>query len=239
MDLFSTELFEQTHISYSFFFNNELGVDKGLERIDTYHDRFEYLGDVESNAIRLVDTCELLLNIHNQILNDAPDTYLRTLGFERIDFFHYTIQNYYIRISTIYDLLLVVSSNLLRLGIRESDLNEKHLLNNKIYKNYDFISSIKDFKSLINDIKPKRNTIIHRGYLQDDRLHELRVSPKFSGHRIDGTTSKTEDFRELWSKYEEEMKILNLRAQEIVSRFLNLTGKYYKEYFNKIPKNGG
>lgn len=91
-------------------------------------------------------------------------------GINQPKYLQYHIENHFLKIATIFDLSVILTSEVFHLGIPPKLTSINQLLANKHTKNSKSVKVLRNFDKGIQGIKTKRNLITHRGEFSD---HEI------------------------------------------------------------------
>jgi hypothetical protein len=95
----------------------------------------------------------------------------------RYDHIRYSIENYYLRITSIYDRSLRVVNNAYTLGLPDRECRESTIINNTHIKGRPIASSLKDLDKFTQQFRNNRNSIAHQSGYKDEGLDN--ISPIF------------------------------------------------------------
>ena len=197
--------------------------------------RWKYISSVLEYVNRISDTTSLLISIYNQTKTTPHKEFLDSIQLDEIDYFQFSIQNFYIRLSTIDDLLLLLCLKLLHLGIKEKDVQERHIFSNEIHGDHTFIRTANRFSTHMKPAKSKRNMIVHRGIFQDSSVQNLIHQNKLS------TYSKSLQTQDVSSQFEKtrigvlgEMTDLINETNKTLVEFGNQSGDFFRSNYYSI-----
>ncbi len=114
------------------------------------------------------------LNAANELLTNFD--YSKKLGPSRADHLIYNIENYLIRLNSVYDRVLHLINAVFHLGI-----NEEHVFHGNVISNYkvqhkpDVVSHTKAIKKYLDKYSQIRHTLIHKNSLMDDKLNRIEL----------------------------------------------------------------
>lgn len=123
-----------------------------------------------------------ILNIYQQLefiptfISKFPQPkFYENNGINHPQYLQYHIENHFMKIATIFDLCIILISEIYKLGIPPKLTSFQQLIENTYTKNSNLIVSIKKFDKAIQGIKTIRNLIAHRGEFNDqeiDKIHQ-------------------------------------------------------------------
>ena len=132
-----------------------------------------YVMEVFQSLTRIINTVESLEYILLFLKRLPPKDFFRRHEFTKAKYFQYQIENHLIRVSTIYDQMILLANAAFQLGIQEKKCNEDLIVNNKHTKGTDSIKCLKECKKGIVGVITARNLIVHRGEFDDSDLEKL------------------------------------------------------------------
>ena len=141
-----------------------------------------YIMEVFKAQSRIINTIESLQYIPLLLKRLPPKDFFDRHDLSKAKYFQYQLENHIIRISTIYDQMVLFVNASYQLGIPEKKCSEDLIVNNKHTKNTDAIKCLKDCKKAIVGIITARNLIVHRGEFEDsdfDRLRSFTLIEKY------------------------------------------------------------
>ncbi|PWL29130.1 Cthe_2314 family HEPN domain-containing protein [uncultured Roseivirga sp.] len=211
-----------------------LPAESAIEKIQQNPIQWTYLYRVNDYSIRLLDTAYLLTKIAKQAKNILGQSYLQVIGFDEVEYFDYCVQNFYIRLVTTYDIMLLLCSNLYNLGLDDKDVKENHITKNLLYKNLDPSENLKKYRDLIRPIRNKRNLIVHRGFLSNEDINEFLHQKNKSNIKKDHSLFDSQGFERFKNEELKKIKQLLFNSNKILTEFGNSCGAHFWPYFNSI-----
>lgn len=161
-------------ISRQVFFNEATGkIEDKLDYFETELD--EYLSNIFKPAVNICNIYEQLEFIPIFISKFPKPKFYENNGINHPKYLQYHVENHFMKISTIFDLLIILVNELYKLGIPPRLSSFQQLVENRHTKNTKLIKLIKKFDKAIQGIKTIRNLIAHRGEFNDteiDKVHQ-------------------------------------------------------------------
>jgi hypothetical protein len=133
----------------------------------------QYVMDVFKAQGRIINTIELLEYIPLMLKRLPPSVFFKRNDLSKAKYFQYQLENHIIRISTIYDQMILMTNAVFQLGIQEKKCSEDLIVNNKHTKNTGAVKCLKECKQAIIGVITERNLIVHRGEFEDSDLQRL------------------------------------------------------------------
>lgn len=147
-------------------------ADKDCEYKDTLDHKLSY---AVSNALDEVqDVCETLC-MSGVLVGTSPKTQLWDKYFSQSGYIKYVIENWYINVIRLEDMLLVLVNELYELGIKKELLGYEIVVTNRNLPENVAIN-LKSLHKAIKPIRAARIMLIHHQTLYEERLHEIRRS---------------------------------------------------------------
>ena len=186
-------------------------------RIEDYPDYVqtqvdEYIESVFKPAGNILNVYEQLEFIPVFISKFSEPEFHEDNGINHPKYIQYHIENHYMKIATIFDLSIILISEIYRLGIPPKLTSYQQLTENKITKNSKSIQIIKKFDKAIKGIKTIRNLIAHRGEFDDLELNKV--------HRYFFVSNPKTDEKPLFTK-----EALNSQMDELIDKKMELVNK--------------
>lgn len=201
-----------------------------------------YKLDVGFHISQLFSWCQQLVNNVYFLRAKSPHSTLIKYKITSYDLLIYHIENYYIRIQSLYDRILNITNALFFLGNSPENINHKIIIENTFVKQAKLDADLKKTNKIIRDyLGAKRNRIIHQEGYQDQKIRDLEFYCLF----LDGINIPDEDVKakkyiplevkaiasEITNEKIEEFTGFN---DKIFLEMNNLFSKYEKIYDNKI-----
>lgn len=92
----------------------------------------------------------------------------------RHDYIIFMMENYYLRITSIFDRTLRLTNCLFEIGIPETECRESTIIKNNRIKGTEVEVSLKELKKFTDNYKQIRNTIAHSNTFEDRELYPIR-----------------------------------------------------------------
>jgi len=99
--------------------------------------------------------------------SNAPDK------MNRYDYILFGIENYYLRITSIFDRCLRLSNIIFQIGLPERQCNYDSIVNNSHLKGTSVSKSLTELDKFTREFRPHRNTIAHKRSYSERELEEL------------------------------------------------------------------
>ena len=102
--------------------------------------------------------------------------YSKKLNTNRADHLIYNIENYFIRLNSVYDRVLQIVNAVFHLCINEESVNHNVVISNlKVAHRSKIKSEIKSVNKFLSDYAQKRNTLIHKHSWRDVKLRKIEL----------------------------------------------------------------
>lgn len=201
-----------------------------------------YKLEVGFQISQLFSWCQQLVNNVHFLRAKSPHSILKNHKITSYDLLIYHIENYYIRIQSLYDRLLNFTNALFFLGNTPENVTYKVIVENIFVKRTKLNEDLKKINKMIREyLGAKRNRIIHQEGYQDQKLRDLEFFCLF----LDGINITDEDERT--QKYipkkikaiaseitEEKIKEFTEFNKKIFSEIKNLFSKFEQIYDKKL-----
>jgi len=236
-NFYSTDLYTRTSKSY----DKLSELSEKLEPLDDAKIKsvkpiLEYNRDVNKYLSLILDNFELLSKIKLMIENLPNSDRLEDMEMTLGNYIDFTVQNFYIRLYTIEELVFLLSSKIIRLGIQDGDLSPKHILKNQLYKDEPFVDVIKSLQKLLQPYRTKRNTVVHRGFITHETVDKFKgiyddlYNPD-TGISIGYYEAEVEKYRvELLTEFDSIIS----DVETLTKNFLDSIGGIYEDIFENI-----
>ncbi|HOI31069.1 MAG TPA: Cthe_2314 family HEPN domain-containing protein [Melioribacteraceae bacterium] len=221
-------------------YENHIKIDDAPKRLPN---KLEYYKlDVGFHISQLFSWCQQLVNNVYFLRAKSPHSTLNKYKITSYDLLIYHIENYYIRVQSMYDRLLNITNALFFLGNSPENVTHKIIIENIFVKQAKLDTDLKKINKIIRDyLGAKRNQIIHQEGYQDQKIRDLEFYCLF----LDGINIPDEDVEakkyipmevkaiasEITNEKFEEFTVFN---DKIFSEMNSLFSKYEKIYDNKI-----
>ena len=165
--------------------------------------------------------------------------YSKKLNTNRADHLIYNIENYFIRLNSVYDRVLQIVNAVFHLCINEESVNHSIVISNlKVAHRSEIKSEVKSVKRFLSDYAQKRNTLIHKHSWRDVKLREielfymtnieeLKLTQK---EKINLKSFRAEKLKEYISEKKIEFKDINIGLYDKLNTlFLSLKSEYLRQ----------
>jgi hypothetical protein len=127
----------------------------------------QYLISVFRWTARLADSFRRLEHVraylaHFRILKQYNET-----GIKRMDYIKYHYSNHAVILLGIFDLALILTNSVFRLGIPERQCRPEIVIENSWVRRRGIDKSLRELNSAVEHLREPRNVFIHRGYPRD------------------------------------------------------------------------
>ncbi|PHR94479.1 MAG: hypothetical protein COA69_02470 [Robiginitomaculum sp.] len=146
------------------------GLEHILSKDDTYT-QVEYYATTSAQSINAYDHWFQQLQLS---INRIQKFEKATSPAQGIDFL-YELENYYIRLNSIYDRLLQMVNAIFDIGLSPEHVRHSIIISNVKVTTYPQITkAIKDIRKLLTPYAQFRNTLIHKHSLKDQPLADIK-----------------------------------------------------------------
>lgn len=141
---------------------------------DTELDEFQYY--VHKVGFYLIHTLTWCKQLDLAIEFLSNYDYSKKLESTRADHLIYNLENYLIRLNSVYDRVLQIVNAVFHLCINEENVNHLVIVSNyKVQHNISVHNSIKKIKKFLSDYAQARHTLIHKHSWQDLKLKKIEL----------------------------------------------------------------
>lgn len=178
----------------------------------------KYISSIFHLHVKVISTFETLLTIPIYLSNLPPKRLLEKYDIPKTQYYQYHIESHIIRMTTLFDQLVLFVNGLYQLGIDPKKCSADLVFNNSHTKSTKEVQLLKELHKAINNIKGARNRIVHRGEFSDSDLDDIATRELFK-------RTKSVD-----NEMDRDLKIY-IYLETYVSR------KYKKNKINELSKN--
>jgi len=202
-------------------FDDHMKIDAEPKRSLTIVENYKL--DVGFHLSQLFSWCQQIVNIVHFLAAKTPNAILKKHSITSYDLVIYHIENYYIRVQSLYDRLLNLTNSLLLLGNLPDNITHKLIVENRFTKQSKLDIPLKKINRLIrNYLGAKRNMIVHRQGYQDDNLRELEYYCLF----IDGIQIPYDD--------QAAMKYVKSKVKELSKKVASTSTTEFIDFNDKV-----
>ncbi len=102
--------------------------------------------------------------------------YSKRISASRADHLIYNVENYLIRLNSMYDRLLQLTNVVFHLGTSEEHVSHSVIISNvKVQHRHDVVSKLKAVKKHLDKYAQERHTIVHKHSLLDEKLRRVEL----------------------------------------------------------------
>ena len=102
--------------------------------------------------------------------------YRKTLkNMNRYDYIVFGVENYYLRLTSVYDRCLRLTNEIIQLGLPEKECRESTIIKNDYIKNTSLANSLKNLNIFTQPFRSYRNVVAHKSSYSEDKLNKLGV----------------------------------------------------------------
>ena len=168
--------------------------------------------------------------------------YSKKIESNRADHLIYNLENYLIRLNSVYDRILQVVNAVFHLCVNEECVSHSVIVSNyKVQHNLEIQNSIKKIKKFLKDYAQTRYTLIHKHSWQDLKLRKIElfylndlVDPQKSDEWKKGFKQYRARFLgDYISEKKTEFKEINTQLANLINDLFNL---FQNEYTNQKAK---
>ena len=151
---------------------NEKGkIDDNPEYVENAKD--EYITSVTQSAINIIFTYEQLEFIPVFMRRFPDKKFYNDYGINHPKYLQYHIENHFLKVATILDQCVRLTSDIYNLGISPKLSSLNQLTENKHTKKTKSVEILKKLNKEIQEIKTIRNKISHRGEFNDSEIDRV------------------------------------------------------------------
>lgn len=134
-----------------------------------------YLRRVLLAAGELVTTCEQIEQSVAFMSNFRSTPGLREKNITRLDHIQYHIENHLIRMISVGDRALILTSAVFRLGIKPENCDHRIIMNNEYVENTEVANGLKRISKVIQPYRKQRNEIVHQDTYSHEDMESLKA----------------------------------------------------------------
>ncbi|HAS27891.1 MAG TPA: hypothetical protein DCR59_01625 [Dehalococcoidia bacterium] len=132
-----------------------------------------YIFNYSTNIVKVL---EQLNNIIIYIKDFPKPKHYAKKGISQYDWIQYHRHMYMVSIVSIYDIALILTNGVFRLGIDEKDVSKKTIENNHWVKKYGVSKILHELEKIISNTKISRNQFVHYGNMNNlDELNDFQL----------------------------------------------------------------
>ena len=166
----------------------EQGFHEDFEQIDEYQ---FYIIRVGYSLAQLFTWVEQLDHAVFYLSDFSYDKKARQEGINRAKHLLYNIENYLIRLQSVYDRALQLTNNVFHLGIEESNIAHSVIVSNIKVARTDVKGLLKDLKKEVEKKAQERHAIVHRESHREEQLRRLELFYMFDKNSWDEKDTRT------------------------------------------------
>lgn len=200
----------------------------------------EYLVSVFLWKSRLINSFERLEHIRAYLAYFRLPKQYKEIGINRTSYLRYHYSNHAVTLRGVFDIALILTSNVFRLGLPEKQCRPDLIIQNAWVRKRGIDKILRQLDSAVSPLREPRNLYIHRGYPRDNeslqilRMYELLEEVDDSLEIITHSKFKPA-YKEETSKFlnelsKQEEPVFNTSMELLTS--LHPVYKFWKE---KIP----
>lgn len=200
-----------------------------------------YILRTGNRIAHLLETCRQLEDTILYLSSFSPSIRMKRAGINRHSYLLYTIENFIIRTSTLYDWGLKLVDAVFHLGNAPRECRSNTILKNIHVKRTGVPDRMKGLRRVVDKYSQDRNSIVHHEEYQDSQLRSLEMSSllqreidlageKPSGRLQDLPELTKERIREVVQAKTKEFEEFN---REMFSRTLDLLSELDGEYLRQ------
>jgi len=165
-------------------------------------------------------------------------------GFDRADHLTFCVENYYIRLQSVYDRTLQLVNAVFHLGINEQNVNHTQIISNTRVKLSPIKFRLKALQKVLRPEADTRNTIIHRSGYRDTTVNMLKFWTFFpKKYSVNSTASEslTEEYFD--GVYQRYLKAIETKTREfkeinenLAAVIAPLTDDLYLQYLEECKR---
>jgi hypothetical protein len=195
-----------------------------------------YILQVGNRIRNLVIWCRQLDQMVQYISNFSVSNTMKRKGVTRHTYLAYHIENYIIRVASIYDRVLQLIDTVFHLCNDPQNCTNDVILNNLKVKRTDVPSALRPLKKLLKEYRFPRNSIVHFEPYEDKLLRRLELYSHFNkdSPELDASIAKNIPFiqreaaNDLIREKKKEFALLNKSIASALSLFLNKLEAHYE-----------
>lgn len=189
-----------------------------------------YILDIGNRWAHLLSWIEQLHHIPFYLNSFSPSKKMKAAEITRYKQILYNVENYIIRLASLYDRILLFVDSLFFIGNPQNRILHENIVNNIHVKMSSIKSNLKEINKIISKYKDERNVIIHRHSHLDKKLRHIEMFELLLGDYIkEGDQNNHQD---IISETKSLSRIyINEKIEELNSLNKNIVNKI-EELFN-------
>lgn len=226
LDLAANKLSLELSAQYGKIFEKRYG-DGDFSKPAIYDSAGQYVRTIFDLHLKILSTFETLCTIPIYLNNLPRKASMTKYELEKSQYYKYHLENHIIRITTIFDQLVLLTNGLYELGIDPKKCSADIVFTNQHTQKSKEVELLKQLLKGINGVKGTRNLIIHRGEFNDKDLDDLVSRELFKRHsKIDDLESRDLKIYVILETYisrkYKSKKVTDISANnKVVGQFLN------------------
>jgi hypothetical protein len=163
---------------------------------------------VQKVGFYLVHTLTWCKQLHSASELLTNFDYSKRIGASRADHLIYGIENYLIRLNSVYDRVLQLVNTVFHLCINEEHVSHSIIISNyKVQHRPEIVRRIKAIKKYLDRYSQERHTLVHRHSLLDEKLRRIELFYMHDYTNIGWTEDRVRDFKLFRANYLREYVI--------------------------------
>lgn len=219
--------------------HEENGVDPNSEDINELE---FYMYRVGHSLAHLVTWMEQLQDVPSYLADFNYKGAARANGITRARYLLYTVENYLVRLQSIYDRCLQLTNSVFHLCIEDSNVGHALVVSNLQVSRTDIPARLKRVKKSVSDRQSERNRIVHHASYQEKDLDRLQLFYLYNKDTWVDEKVKFENFsymrsqllRKVVSAKRKEFESTNESLAVSVNELLTGLHAHYDKYKSKI-----
>jgi hypothetical protein len=244
-DLIETELLKRFSYLMSSLIERRDGIDKKgkIYQKPDYETSLkdEYAENVFKVIMNIVNTCKQLEFIPIFIRRYPLRKFYKAKGINQPQYIQYHYENHFLKISTIFDLSIILVSEVYCLGIPAKLTSLNQLVVNSHTKQSNSVKILKQFDKSIQGIRSIRNSISHRGDFFDKDINDVdNYFFLWDNPYNDNDENDIREFvlksrmKELIKNKEEKLRHNNLHINDIITNLFKIILIEFNLRYDKI-----
>jgi len=196
----------------------------------------QYLVSVFRRTVRLADSLRRLEQVRAYLAHFRILKQYKESGINRADYIKYHYSNHAVILLGIFDLALILTNNVFKLGIPERQCRSEIIIQNSWIHSRGIDKILQELNSAVEPLRQPRNIFIHRGYPRDSEplsdLTGLEIFLKADNSSIIIPPSRVKPVYERVFKKERSRIIRELGEQEdlVTKPLMKLLDKLHPVY---------
>ncbi len=150
-------------------FKAKVGFNRELNELENY------LVGVGSCLAHLLSLCQQLQDAVNYLSSFTPSKRMKKTGITKHSYLHYNIENYIIRTQSLIDRILSLVTAVFHLRINPEKIFYNDIIIHPLIKDSAIEKPLRKLRKLLRKYQFKRNSIIHHGSYQEEKLRKLEA----------------------------------------------------------------